>query len=99
MSYLIRTEHYKTSTFNGSKVNVKREIRGEGNAWNHHIFYEDIYFIDLLNESDFNLVKELNLPNWYFDYTGKGMVLIQGKQEYVNKTIIKALNIKHPFIQ
>lgn len=97
MSRLIDT--YTTTTANGSKVVISRRKVGTTTAWQHIQIYEDIATIELLTDTDYQLIESLGFPRWYFDFTGKGITLPLHKQEYVCQQIIKELNFKTPYEQ
>lgn len=91
--------YYETETANGSKVKIKSEIKGSFTAWSGPTRYEYI-FIDYLVDADFELINNLQLPNWNFDFTGRGMVLQKGKQDWgITKTQLEALKLKTPWIK
>lgn len=86
---------YQTETANGSKVKIK-QWDTPGTAWvcgtKHTVLFVD------LNDKDLEIQKSLNLPNWRFDYTGRGLVLEKGKQDWgVTKAHLEALELKIPW--
>lgn len=88
---------YKTETENGSKVEVKTWIT-PGNAWSAGTRHT-IFFVEC-NEIDLKIQKELDLPNWRWDYTGKGLVLEKGHQDWgVTQTHLDHLKIKGNWIK
>ena len=56
--------------------------------------------LTVLNEIDLKIQKELDLPNWRWDYTGKGLVLEKGHQDWgVTQTHLEHLKIKNNWIE
>ncbi len=90
-------EHYMyTETENGSKVVLKTVLKQKSSAWGTGT-REEYVFIDYLNDKDFELIKSLGLPNWYFDYTGRGIVLPKSNQNYVVRKQLEILKLKTPY--
>jgi hypothetical protein len=88
---------YTTETDNGSKVRIKEWIT-PGTAWTQGTKHS-IFFIELSNK-DLEIQKSLPLPNWRWDFTGKGLTLEKGKMDYgVTKMHFDNLNIKTPWIR
>lgn len=89
--------YYYSETENGSPVQIKVTINGNFTAWRGPTRRE-IVFVDKLNNIDFELINNLKLPNWNFDYTGRGLVLEKGKLDWgVTKTQLESLKIKTPY--
>lgn len=85
---------YSTTTKNGSEVRIK-EWTSPGTAWTCRT-RRRTYFIDALNDADYNLIEELGLPRWHFDYTGRGMVFSDSDNGYVRKMQLDALSLQFP---
>lgn len=86
---------YKTETINGSKVRIK-EWSTPGTAWTsgtrHTVIFAD------LNDVDLEIQKNLGLPNWRWDYTGRGLTLEKGKLDWgVTEKHLLHLQLKTPW--
>lgn len=88
---------YDTETELGSKVEVKEWIT-PGTAWESGTIHR-VYFVEC-NDADLAIQKTLGLPNWRWDFTGKGLVLTEGEGDYgVTKTHLEHLKIKGNWVK
>jgi hypothetical protein len=88
--------YYQSETENGSPVKIKEILVPRRTAWSVGV-RRTIFYVDL-NEKDLEIQKSLGLPNWRWDFTGKGLVLEKGEQDWgVTQTHLDNLKIKTPW--